>query len=116
MNFRIVENPDNDFDLEAVIRDYQNLDISTKEIKEKYDITTGKYQQVIAEIKKRGIPLRSRLPRHCKYYHYRKYDGYYVVKRVFRGKAYYFGYYKTEAEAQARVEELHENNWEGLVK
>lgn len=115
MNFRIIENPDNDFDLEAVIKDYQNWDIPTSEIKEKYQITSRKYKQVIAEIKDRGIPLRPRLPLHCKYYYYKKYDKKWVVKRVFDGKAYYFGYYRTEEEAEARVKELRENNWGGLL-
>lgn len=115
MNFKVVENSRPDYDVEEVIKDYLNTELSTIEIKQKHKITTKKYTKILNEIKKRGLPLRNAKhnSRKCKYYSF--IQGYWVVKRIFNQKTYYFGKYRSEEEAKARVNELRENNWNGLL-
>lgn len=114
IKFHIIENSEPDYNLEEVIKDYLNTELSTTEIKQKHKITTRKYTKILNEIKKRGLPLRNTKHNslNCKYYYFNK--GYWFVKRVFNQKTYYFGTYKSEEEAKARVKELRENNWNGL--
>lgn len=116
IRFRIIENPEPDYNIEEVIKEYLDTELTTQEIKKKHSLTTGKYSQVLMEVKRRGLPLRSSWHHQskCKYYYY-KGDGYYAVKRVFKGKAYYFGYFKTEEEAKERVKELWDNGWDGFL-
>lgn len=118
MKFNIIENPDPGYNIEDVQKDYQNPDITVKEIREKYGITPGAWKNILRHWKNEGVPLRSncRLTRKPNYYTLDKRYGIWYVQRTVKNRCYRFGGYKTEEEAKARVEELHENNWEGLLK
>ena len=117
MNFNIIENPDPGYNIEEVIKDYMNMDIPVKDIKEKYGITKGRWQTLLKHFKDEGIPMRTnnRLNTPPKYYTKDKRYNRWYVQRTIRGHQYGFGAYATEEEAQARVQELHENNWNGLL-
>ena len=125
MNFNIVNGHDN-FDYEQIKKDYQNLDLSVKTIREKYDLSMGKWQRITKQFKEDGIPLRNRHRQSERVYRTKKFSGaknYYYDKitmkwRVIKyigGKCYYFGSYVEEQDAIDKVRELRQNNWEGLL-
>lgn len=117
MNFRIVENQSvhDTYDLNELIEDYKNMELTVKEIREKYDLTRGQWCTVLKRIKEQGVPLRSASYRNAKYYHFNKQENKFKVERILNGVDCYFGTYRTEKEAKARVDELNANNWEGLL-
>lgn len=61
------------------------------------------------------VEFQNKLSRKPKYYSFVKNENAFQVQKVIDGKKVYFGYYKTEEEAKARVEELKNNNWDGLL-
>ncbi|WP_296885109.1 hypothetical protein [uncultured Methanobrevibacter sp.] len=123
MDFNIIDGHD-DFDHEAILQDYQNLDLTVREIKEKYDIGDSKWQTITRHWKEAGIPLRGRMNRKKHQYittpfaskNYSKTtSGRYRVYKKIKGVNYYFGVFDSEEEARAKVEELRQNNWDGLL-
>ena len=61
MNFKIVENPEPDYNIEEIIQDYQNLDLTVKEIREKHGIGKSRWDKnILNQIRERGVPLRDR--------------------------------------------------------
>ena len=116
MNFRIVENADKGYDEQDVIKDYLNHDIPVREIKEKYGISDGSWVTLLKHWKKDGIPIRSGRNRdNPRYYIFDKRYGRWSVVRTIHSRTHNFGRYDTEEEAQNRVKELKENNWNGLL-
>lgn len=116
MNFRVIEGVEDSFDYEEIKKDYLNPELSVKSIKEKYNISNSKWDnRIIKRFKEENIPLRCRsgLGNNSKNYCKSK-NRFMVYKTVNRVK-YHFGYYKTEDEAKARVEELKMNGWDGLL-
>lgn len=123
MNFNIIDGHDN-IDYESVLRDYQNLDLTVREIKEKHGISDGRWQTITKHWKEAGIPLRGRMNRKKHRYiatpfaskNYTKTtSGRYRVYKKIKGVNYNFGVFDSEEEARAKVEELRQNNWEGLL-
>lgn len=49
-------------------------------------------------------------------HYYKTRNGGYKITKYINGKEHWFGSYKTEKEAQERVEELKKNNWDNMVK
>ena len=121
MNFNIIDGTD-DLDYDMVLQDYQNLELSVREIKEKHGITDGKWQRITKQWREQGITLRSKYHRtgypvytfRCK--NYTLNNGRYKVYKEINGKKHYFGTYETEEEAKAKVKELWDNNWNGLLE
>ena len=61
MKFNIVENAEPEYDLDEVIQDYQNLDLTVKEIREKHGIGKSRWDKIILrQIREKGVPLRDR--------------------------------------------------------
>lgn len=120
MNFRIIENPYDDYPFDDIIRDYTAKELTVVEIREKYDITSRKWlRDVLPVLKEWGVPLRGhsstkRTARKFKNY-YLTVEGKFRVGKTINNKHYSFGEFKTEEEAEARVNELRENNWDGLI-
>ena len=125
MNFNIIDGND-DIDYDSILEDYQNLDLTVREIKEKHGISDGRWQTITRHWREQGIPLRGRMNRKkhryiatpfaSKNYTYDKRNGVYKVYKKIEGKTYLFGSYGTEEEAKQRVEELKKNKWNGLLK
>lgn len=85
-----------------------------------FGIGTSQYTRLLERFREDGIPItpiggvyRGK-PKN--YYCINVQYGYWVVCKWFNRKKHYFGMYKSEAEAKARVEELKKNNWNGLLK
>ena len=125
MNFKVVEGQDN-IDYDAILRDYQNLDLSVKTIREKYNLSIGRWNTIIRKFKEDNIPLRSnkkQSPRTyngihhigAKNYYYNKKTGKYRITKRIDGRIRYFGSVDSEEEAIDRVCELRESNWDGLL-
>ena len=115
MKFNIIEKPDPTYNPDEVLIDYQNPDITVKEIKAKYGITNGKWLTLLKHWKRDGVKLRSPRNRDRVPKYYTKNRGRYYVTRMIHCRNYSFGGFATEEEAQARVKELEANNWEGLL-
>lgn len=93
-------------------KDYQDTEYSVIDLKKKYG--SHHYLRLYHEfIERGGMPRVSRPKRYgnVKNYHYNKSKKTWVVVKRINGKQEYFGGYKTEKEAQQRVEELKKNNW-----
>ena len=124
MNFNIVENADDEYDYEAIKKDYANLSIPVKEIRDKHGLSAAKWYRIVKQFKAEGMPLRNKYthaPREynshalsAKNYTKNKIGKFVVAKRI-KGKHHYFGTYETEQEAIARVQELRENGWNGFI-
>lgn len=119
MNFNIKQTEYCPYNMEELIQDYNNLDLSVQEIKEKHNITSGGWQTVLKRLKEHGITMRGYNKRQCmrkaKHYYYDRSIKAYRVHKYIGDEHYLFGSYKTEKEAQSRVEELKESNWGGLI-
>ena len=126
MNFNVVEGPE-EIDYDAILRDYRNLDLPVRTIREKYGLSNGKWQKVVRKFKEDGEQLRGLHHQAkkaysnteyigAKNYYYDKRAGKYRILKHVRGKEYYFGSYETEEEAIDHVRELRENGWNGLIK
>lgn len=117
--FNVIENQQDSYDFQELTKDYLNLDLSVKEIKEKHNITSGGWQTVLKRLKEHGITMRGYNKRQgvrkAKHYYYDRSIKAYRVHKYIGDEYYLFGSYKTEKEAQARVEELKQNNWGGLL-
>lgn len=51
VSFNIIENPEPDYDIEEVIKDYKALILTSEEIRRKHGISCGKWHTIIKEIK-----------------------------------------------------------------
>ena len=124
MNFHIIDGQE-EYDYDAILQDYQNMELSVKEIQEKYGLTVGRWQNITKQWKQGSIPLRGRKNQRkrkysesysgAKNYSLDKRAGTYRVYKNIHGKNYYFGNYGTEEEAKQRVEYLKRNRWNGLL-
>ena len=119
MNFNIKQSEYYPYNMTELIKDYENMELSVNEIKEKHNIGSGTWQTVLKRLKERGVTMRGyskpRGVRKARYYYWDKHSQSWRVYRFINGKYHGFGGYKLEKEAQARVEELKQNNWEGLL-
>lgn len=84
--------------------------------------TVSEAEEMVSELINVGwnvecLPLeyQEKLSRKPKYYTFIKNENAFQVQRFIGGVKVYFGYYRTEDEAKARVEELKNNNWDGLL-
>ena len=90
-------------------------------LRKKFGIGTSAYRRLLQEFREDGITIahrgRVRVNSKPKYYYVANYGGhrYWVVRRTINWKVYNFGHFKSEAEAQQKVQELEANNWEGLL-
>ena len=114
MKFKVVENHQPDYDIEEVKKDYTETDTPVKEIRAKYGISQRRWVTILKHWKREGVTMREY--KKPKFYHYEKRYNRYVVNKTINSHGYYFGSYKTEEEAKARVKELQANNWNGLLK
>lgn len=111
MNFRVIENNDEDMYLEWV--ELYNQGMLIKEINEKLGLSDYMYRKYRREALKSGLIKDRRKTYEPKYY-YKTSKGYYSVNhRNEKGVMQYYGLYKTEKEAKKKVEELKKNNWRG---
>lgn len=119
MGFNIVENNQSVLDMDELIKDYNNMNLSVKEIQKKHNIGSGAWQTVLKRLKEHGVTMRGyskpRGVRKARYYYWDKHSQSWRVYRFINGKYHGFGGYKLEKEAQERVKELKQNNWEGLL-
>ena len=119
MNFKLKKSEYYPYNITELIKDYQNSDLSVKEIREKHNIGSGAWQTVLKRLKERGVGMRgyskTQPVRKAKHYWFDKHSQSWRVYKFINGKQVGFGGYRTEKEAQARVEELKQNNWEGLL-
>ena len=60
MNFRVVENPEPEYDINEVIKDYTNLKLTVKQIREKHGIGRTRWQNILKEMEEKGVTLRDR--------------------------------------------------------
>lgn len=81
--------------------------------------TVDEAEKMVSELIKANwnvnyLPLefKNKLNSKPKYYTFNKKDNAFVVQKWVNGEKVHFGYYKTEEEAKARVEELKKNGWE----
>ena len=51
MKFNIIDGND-DIDYDSILEDYQNLDLTVKEIRTKYNLSMGKWQTIQKQWKK----------------------------------------------------------------
>lgn len=122
MNFKIVEQKTiNYYDAK---NDYLN-GIMGKELRKKYHLGDKAYASLLQRFREDGLEIEMAInnrkrqrKKRGKYYYISKQRGhiYWTVKKFINNKLYYFGNYKTEAEAKKRVMELEANNWEGLLQ
>lgn len=121
MNFNIIEQKTINY--EAAKQDYLNGIVGDK-LRAKHNMGSSAYTRLLQRFREDGLNI----PMNCRNLHRRKqYEGkyyyrvvkhgktYWVVKKWINNKMVYFGYYKTRAEAEQKVIELKENNWEGLL-
>lgn len=119
MNFTLKQTPYYSYNMDELIKDYENMELSVNEIKEKHNIGSGAWQTVLKRLKEQGVPMRGyNKPsgvRKARYYYWDKHTQSWRVYKFINGKQLGFGGYRTEKEAQARVKELKKNNWDGLL-
>ena len=60
MNFRVVENTELEYDIDEVIKDYTNTDLTVAEIQAKHNITRSQWKNLIKKFHKNGVPTRPR--------------------------------------------------------
>ena len=85
-----------------------------------FGIGTSQYKRLLERFREDGIPVHQRggvyygTPKY--YYCTKEREDYFIVCKWINRKKHYFGFYNSEEEAKARVEELKKNNWNGLLK
>ena len=91
-------------------------------LRKMFGMGTSQYTRLLQRFREDGLTVPHKgnvaINKNPKYYHKNLCKGisYYTVTRTINWKRYYFGHFKTEAEAKARVMELEKNNWEGLIE
>ena len=60
MNFKVIENADPTYNLDEVIKDYTNTDLTVAEIQKKHNITRGQWKNLMKKFHKNGVPTRPR--------------------------------------------------------
>lgn len=121
IRFNIVEQ--NSIDYEQAKKDYIN-GIRGNRLRNKHQIGRSQYIRLLTRFKDDGVPvpLRRTPINEKQHYNPKNYSrvlgkgnpAFQVVKTI-KGKKHTFGNYKTEAEAQIRVNELRQNDWDGLL-
>ena len=119
LNFNIIDGVDvhKTYDFEELKKDYLDMNNSVNDIMEKYGFSSGQWVNARKRLEDAGVPLRgthTKQMRTAKHYIYDRRRNRYKVCRNIGGKHYYFGVYKTEEEAKARVQELRDKGWDGL--
>ena len=118
MNFNISENPSYNLqEYELIKKDYTESDLTVTEIRAKYGLEQRDWNEFLRQIKSENIPVRdgSTWYKQVKNYSYNIRSKKWEVHKVINNKSHFFGAYKTKEEAQNRVGELKQNNWEGLL-
>ena len=119
MAFKIVEGKTLDYE---TVKEAYLSGIYGVELREMFGMGTSQYSTMLKRFREDGIHVPkhgnirpNNLPRN---YHPRKSHGrtYWIVTKTINWKKYNFGSYKTEEEAKARVQELRESNWMGLLE
>ena len=105
------------FPYEEIKEDYYNSSLLVEEIKKKYQLSKGDWKRFRKQLKEEGLPLKTVRNRMGtgKYFYWCEKRGMYKVQRHFKRKTVFFGYYPTEEAAQARIDELNRNGWEGYL-
>lgn len=118
MNFKIVEGVSLDYD--EAKKAYLN-GIRGVNLRKMFNIGSSQYQRLLTRFREDGIIIPRKgnvsVGKQPKYYYRNLCKGrsYWTVSRTINWKRHYFGHYKTQAEAKAKVKELEANNWEGLL-
>ena len=60
MKFNIVENADPTYNINEVIKDYTNTDLTVAEIQAKHNITRSQWKNLMKKFHKNGVPTRPR--------------------------------------------------------
>lgn len=114
VNFRIVENDygDRESEFQEWVRLY-NTGMLVKDINQKLKLSAYMYKKYRSRALQEGL-IKDRRKEYQPRYYYKNNKGKYMVRRKNQeGKIIYYGTYKTEKEAKARVDELKKNNWGG---
>ena len=117
MNFKIKEQKTINYNQ---AKEAYQQGIKGKKLRRMFNLGTSQYMALLKDFRAEGLPVKttSNKPKReiKKYYkHLCKGITYWSVSKIKNGETHYFGHYKTQAEAEARVKELKENNWEGLL-
>ena len=119
MEFKIVDGTALDY--ESAKKAYLN-GVRGNKLRKMFNIGTSQYRTLLNRFREDGITIPKKgkvdINNSPRYYHKHLCKGktYWTVTRTVNWKKVYFGHYKTEAEAKARVKQLEKNNWEGLIK
>ena len=60
MNFKVIENADPTYNIDEVIKDYTNTDLTVAEIQKKHNITRSQWKNLIKKFHKNGVPVRKK--------------------------------------------------------
>ena len=60
MNFKVIENADPTYNIDEVIKDYTNTDLTVTEIRQKHGISQSQWKNLMKKFHKQGIPTRPR--------------------------------------------------------
>ena len=123
ITFHLIEGDTTDYPYEEVKYDYYHTNMLNREIMAKYDLTISQWRRFIKQLKEDGLPLRSypkgynlkKKGKPVKNYYFEKSKGKFKVEKSIRGRKVFFGYCRTEKEAQERVALLRTNKWDGLL-
>lgn len=111
MNFRIIENYNEDKLYEDFKRDFINPEVTQKDIKEKYDMGNGKYaklrKRVCGELGLKRKPSKPNIRKHII-----KYYDKWVIRKKIDGDLKYFGTFKNFEDAQKVRDELVKCGWD----
>ena len=114
MKFNIVDGYDNTPYTE-IIKDYQNPELTVKQIREKHNITVGQWQRILQKIKEKNIPIRGyNTPKpktNPKHYYYNKHNRTFYVYKYINGSNQILAGFKSEAYAQKCVRLFKEYGW-----
>ena len=119
VNCRIIE--EDYVDRYAEMKEAYLNGIRGARLREKFGMGRSAYKRLLNEFREDGVTIshrgRVKVDSKPKYYYPATYGTYryWVVRRTINWKVYNFGYFKSEAEAQQKVRELEQNNWEGLL-
>ena len=114
VNFKVIENDyiDRESEFQEWVRLY-NSEMLVKDINKKLNVSPYMYKKYRKRALQEGLIKDRRKEYKPKYYYKSNTGTYKVHHRNSEGKIIYYGTYKTQKEAEARVDELIKNNWGG---
>lgn len=110
MNYNIIEEHDT-LNYEQFKIDYQNIKIPVKKIKEKYNIGTSRYNNLVREVREETHFTRSTRNK-INPKHYSKRGNGFIVQKRLGGECISFGQYKNEETTKEIVKRIKKCNWD----